>query len=280
MVVLKCCQRIFALGNIEFAGLCWTCADCDDVDLCEECHRKYLAGAPLHPPGHAFLPAGEEDDVDLQEMAETEVDDTDPTKRRGQASELFSVPHLARDPLYIPDKELLSENIRDILENPPDTGVVRVFLDPVSHELPWLDTTVVDKEGIAMGTGPSGNFQIEGARWHFLREVIATRLDAHFVPSLVSEIQTLIQQELAEDYICYNWTVLRTAQQLFSATCLLGTSILTAPRVFPMCNRRAAGNLGHKKGPSGDYPERMAGGRVGPSGDRTITRPSVDGTYY
>ena len=129
--------------------------------------------------------------MDLQEMAVTEVDDTDPTKRRGQASELFSVPHLARDPLYIPDKELLSENIRDILENPPDTGVVRVFLDPVSHELPWLDTTVVVKEGIAMGTGPSGNFQIEGARWHFLREVIATRLDAHFVPSLVSEIQTL-----------------------------------------------------------------------------------------
>ena len=168
--------------------------------------------------------------MDLQEMAVTEVDDTDPTKRRGQASELFSVPHLARDPLYIPDKELLSEDIRDILENP--SGVVRVFLDPISHEMPWLDTTVVVKEGIAMGTGPSGNFQIEGARWHFLREVIATRLDAHFVPSLVLIIQTLVQRELAEDCICYNWTVLRTAQQLFSATCLLGTSMLTAPPFF------------------------------------------------
>jgi len=219
-------------GTCQQQGQWWICAECDDVDLCEECHRRYLAGAPLHPPGHAFLPAEKEDDMDLQEMSATEVEDTDPTKHRGQASELFSVPHLARDPLYIPDKELLSENIRDILENPPDTGVVRVFLDPISHELPWLDTTVVVTEGIAAGTGPSGNFQIEGARWHFLREVIATRLDAHFVPSLMSEIQTLSQRELAEDYICYNWTVLRTAQQLFSATCLLGTSMLTAPPFF------------------------------------------------
>ena len=61
------------------------------MDLCEECHRKYLAGAPLHPPGHAFLPPGKEDDVDLQEMSVTEVEDTDPTKHRGQASELFCI---------------------------------------------------------------------------------------------------------------------------------------------------------------------------------------------
>jgi hypothetical protein len=221
------------------------------VDLCEECHRKYLAGKPLHPPGHAFTPAGEED-VDLQEMAETDADDTDPTKRRGHwESELFSVPHLARDPLYIPDKELLSEDMRDILENPPDTGVVRVFLDPISHELPWLDTTVVVKEGtkVAMGTGPSGNFVIEGARWHFLREVKATRLDAHFVPSLVLAIQTLIQRELAEDYICYNWTVLRTAQQLFSAMYLLGTSMLTAPPFFQCAIDRQKEIWGTRKGP-------------------------------
>ena len=80
----------------------WTCAECDNMDLCQECHRKYLTGEPLHPPGHAFTSAVEEGDLDLHEMAETDTDCTKPAKRHGQECELFSVPHLARDPLHIP----------------------------------------------------------------------------------------------------------------------------------------------------------------------------------
>ena len=40
-------------------------------------------------------------------------------------------------------------------------GVVQIFLDPVAHQLDWLDTSVVVMQGVATGTGPFGDFQIE-----------------------------------------------------------------------------------------------------------------------
>ena len=112
---------------------------------------------------------------------------TDPGKRLDW--EPYSVPHLAKDPVYVPDVELPNEDIMSLLEHPAKMGVVRVFLDPVAHELDWLDTSVVGLQGVATGTGPFGSYKIEGARWHLLRQVVAPQLQGKFVPFLLPKFR-------------------------------------------------------------------------------------------
>jgi hypothetical protein len=142
---------------------------------------------------------------------------TDPGKRLGW--EPYSVPHLAKDPVYVPDVELPNEDIMTLLEHPPRMGVVRVFLDPVAHELDWLDTSVVVLQGVATGTGPFGRYKNAGARWRLLRQVVALQLQGKFVPFLLSdsEIEEQTAAEKKEGHISYNWAVLRAAQGLLGA---------------------------------------------------------------
>ena len=155
---------------------------------------------------------------------------TDPGKRLDW--EPYSVPHLAKDPVYVPDVELPNEDIMTLLEHPPKMGVVRVFLDPVAHQLDWLDTSVVVMQGVATGTGPFGSYKIEGARWHLLRQVVAPQLQAKFVPFLLSEIEEQTGAEKKEGHISYSWVVLQAAQGLLGAKTLLGMTLLTVPPFF------------------------------------------------
>ena len=137
-----------------------------------------------------------------------------------------------------------------LLENPPKMGVVRVFLDPVAHQLDWLDTSVVVIQGVATGTGPFGDFQIEGARWHLLRQVVAPQLQGKFVPFLLSEIKEQIMAEKREDHVSYNWAVLKAAQGLLGAKTFLGTTLLTAPPFFQCTANSKRVYWGQRSGPT------------------------------
>ena len=68
-------------------------------------------------------------------------------------------------------------------------GVVRVFLDPVAHQLDWLDTSVGVMQGVATGTGSFGRCKNEGASWHLLRQVVAPQLQGKFVPFLLPKFR-------------------------------------------------------------------------------------------
>jgi hypothetical protein len=129
-------------------------------------------------------------------------------------------------------------------------GVVRVFLDPVAHQLDWLDTSVVVMQGVATGTGPFGRHKIEGARWHHLRQVVAPQLQGKFVPFLLSEIEEQTVVEKKEGHISYNWVVLRAAQGLLGAKTLLGTTLLTAPPFFQCMANSKTVYWGQRSGPT------------------------------
>ena len=181
------------------AGVWWHCTQCKDTDLCQSCHHAFLTEGKHHDTDHIFTQQNAAGGVHAH--------NTDPGKSSDW--EPYSVPHLAKDPVHVPDVELPSEDIMTLLENPPQMGAVRVFLDPVAHQLDWLDTSVIVRQGVATGTGPlSGGFQIEGARWHFLRQVVAPSLQGTFVPFLLSEIKEQTAAENKEGHVSYNWTVL------------------------------------------------------------------------
>ena len=44
--------------------------------------------------------------------------------------ERFSVPHAARDPEILKDRNLENEDIFEIIRNPPDVGAIRIFENP------------------------------------------------------------------------------------------------------------------------------------------------------
>jgi hypothetical protein len=222
------------------ASTWWHCMKCFDEDLCQNCYHAFLTEGKHHDTDHIFI---------LQNAGGTVTStSTDPGKKLDW--EPYSVPHLAKDPVYVPDVELPNEDIMTLLEYPPKRGIVRVFLDPVTHQLDWLDTSVAVMQGVATGTGPFGSFKIEGARWHLLRQVVAPQLQGKFVPFLLSEIEEQTGAEKKEGHISYNWAVLRAAQGLFGAKTLLGTTLLTAPPFFQCTANSKTVYWGQRSGPT------------------------------
>ena len=90
---------------------------CIDEDLCQNCYHAFLSEGKHHDTDHIFIPQNAGGTV--------KSTSTDPGKR------LDWEPYSS------------NEDIMTLLEHPPKMGVVRVFLDPVAHQLDWLDTSVV-----------------------------------------------------------------------------------------------------------------------------------------
>jgi len=64
-------------------------------------------------------------------FAEDEVTKLNPQRER------FSVPHASRDPRIFKDMNLENEDIFELIKNPPEVGVVRIFEKPE-----FWDTTI------------------------------------------------------------------------------------------------------------------------------------------
>jgi len=62
-----------------------------------------------------------------EEHPEEEQDDM---RKLNPEGETFSVPHAARDPEILKDRNLENEDIFEIIRNPPEVGAVRIFEKP------------------------------------------------------------------------------------------------------------------------------------------------------
>jgi len=60
--------------------------------------------------------------------------------------ERFSVPHAARDPKILKDRNLENEDIFELIKNPPEIGAVRIFEQP---EI--LDTSIGPIQAVTTG---------------------------------------------------------------------------------------------------------------------------------
>jgi hypothetical protein len=84
-------------------------------------------------------------------------------------------------------------------------------------------------EGISCPEDFRHPFQIEEARWHFLKTLAGDRLGEDLVPFISAEAS--LQGSMDTQTCVYNisWDVLRAAKNLYNDTHFLGGTAVTAP---------------------------------------------------
>ena len=80
-----------------------------------------------------------------EEKPEPEEDET--TKSTPER-ERFSVPHAARGPKILKDRNLENEDIFELIKNPPEIGAVRIFKQPELWDTSIDPTEAVTTQGI------------------------------------------------------------------------------------------------------------------------------------
>ena len=102
------------------------------------------------------------------EKEQDEVTKLNPERER------FSVPHASRDPRILKDMNLEndSEDIFELIKNPPEVGVVRIFEKPEFWDTTIGLTHAVTTQGIATIQLPSGPLSMDGAQWHLLKHTL------------------------------------------------------------------------------------------------------------
>jgi len=70
--------------------------------------------------------------------------------------ERLSVPHAARDPQILKDRNLENEDIFELIKKPPKIGAVRIFEQPELWDTSIGPTKAVTTQGIATIYLPSG----------------------------------------------------------------------------------------------------------------------------
>ena len=84
--------------------------------------------------------------------------------------ERFSVPHAARDPKILKDRNLENEDIFELIKKPPEVGAVRIFEQPELWDTSIGPTQAVTTQGIATIYLPSGPLSMDGA--HLLKHTL------------------------------------------------------------------------------------------------------------
>ena len=86
--------------------------------------------------------------------------------------EKFSVPHTARDPQVLKERNLENEDIFELIKNPPVIGAVRIFELPELWHTSIGPVQAVTTQGIATVYLPSGPLNMDGAQWHLLKHTL------------------------------------------------------------------------------------------------------------
>ena len=76
------------------------------------------------------------------------------------------MPHAARDPKILKDKNLENEDIFELIKNPPEIGAVEIFEQPELWDTSIGPIQAVTTQGIATVYLPSGPLSMDGAQWH------------------------------------------------------------------------------------------------------------------
>ena len=82
------------------------------------------------------------------------------------------MPHAARDPKILKDKNLENEDIFQLIQNPPEIGAVRIVKQPELWDTSMGRTQAMTTQGIATIYLPSGPLSMDGAQWHLLKHTL------------------------------------------------------------------------------------------------------------
>jgi len=116
------------------------------------------------------------------EKEQDEVTKLNPERER------FSVPHASRDPRILKDTNLQNEDIFELIKNPPEVGVVRIFEKPEFWNTTIGLTHAVTTHGIATIQLPSGPLSMDGAQWHLLKHTLTNVSPNSLGSSLQNEL--------------------------------------------------------------------------------------------
>jgi len=86
--------------------------------------------------------------------------------------ERFSVPHAARDPKILKDRNLENEDIFGLIQTPLEIGAVRIFEQPELLDTSMGPTQAMTTQGIATIYLTSGPVSMDGAQWHLLKHIL------------------------------------------------------------------------------------------------------------
>jgi len=132
--------------------------------------------------------------------------------------ERFSVPHAARDPQVLKDSNLENEDIFELIKNPPEIGVVRIFEEPEFWDTSIGPVQAVTTQGIATVYLPSGPLSMDGAQWHLLKHTLMND-DPHSLGSnLQNELTRQLKLDKDKQHRSFSWKLLRTLKSIFHAT--------------------------------------------------------------
>jgi len=151
--------------------------------------------------------------------------------------ERFSVPHASRDPETLADRNLGNEDIFDIIRNPPEMGVVRIFEKPEF----WDTTKGLTKAGttqrIATIQLASGLLSLDGAQWQLLKHTLDDSDTSPLGLNIQHELKRQLRLDKDRKHRSYAWKVLRAMKEVFRATKYQGDTALTIPPFFKNAGR-------------------------------------------
>jgi len=86
--------------------------------------------------------------------------------------ERFSVPHASRDPKILVDRDLGNKNIFDLVKNPPEMRVVRIFENPEFWDTTKGQIKALTTQGVATIQLSSGPMSLDAAQWHLIKHTL------------------------------------------------------------------------------------------------------------
>jgi len=154
----------------------------------------------------------------------------------------FSVPHTARDPQILKDRNLENEDIIELIKNPPEIGAVRIFEQPELWDTSIGRIQAITTQGIATVYLPSGPLNMDGAQWHLLKHTLTNDDLNPQGLSLQNELTRQLRLDKDKQHRSFSWKLLRTLKSVFHATQYQGDTALTTPPFFKNA-RRGAGKI-------------------------------------
>jgi hypothetical protein len=130
-----------------------------------------------------------------------------------------------------------AQGLRQVLASPPEGGYVAILKDPIVLPEVWHDFRITTMEGISCSEDFRHPFQIEGARWHFLKSLAGDRLGADLVPFISAEANLQGSMDTQNGVYNISGEVLRAAKNLYNATHFLGGTAVTAPPFYEAAGR-------------------------------------------
>ena len=153
--------------------------------------------------------------------------------------ERFSVPHAARDPIILKDRNLENEDIVESIKNPPEIGAVRIFEQPELWDTSIGPVQAVTTQGIATVYLPSGPLSMDGAQRHLVKHTLTNDDPNSLGSSLQNELTRQLRLDKDKQHRSFSWKLLRTLKSVFHATQYQGDIALTTPFFFKNSRRGA-----------------------------------------